>query len=338
MIIDIINQTGEQAYFKDAAGNLNLAQTIPSISLTPSLGKGKQVNVSGIQFYMEGNDLLPLFSLLEADATGNLIKRADPLITISVMKEVLPGLFVDPYKSRVHTLGGFNDFKRGTFNKCDVFRVNNKPTLVSIGSEKCTWKSIKYELPEDINIDSAYWEIPSSKETPATAFTYSINLYCYDSAGNLITGAAIPLAAGLDPQKPRIKNRNVKNVRHYEFEFTADVKHDSTLTERIVTEKEDTIGRPLLEGIYLVELVQTKFDFYSLQEFIAECSDYNLFEGQNLPIKKMMATLDLSTVLVQSPNEDLTASANEFIKIEIKSAAFKVVTAKLNSSILLKIN
>lgn len=260
MIIDIINSAGEKAYLRDSVGNLNLAQTTPSTSITKVIGKGKQVNVSGIQFYFEGNDLFPLFNFLEDDGAGNLVKRNQPLISITVFKEILPGLFADPFKSRIHTLGGFQDFKRGEFDKCDVYRINNKPTIVSLGTEQCKWKSMKYELPEDISLDSAYWEIPSAKDTPATAFSYTINLFAYDSGGNLLNGgAAVVLANNLDPTQKRIKkNINLQNVRFYELEVIADVKHDSTFTERIVTEKADTIGRPLLEGIYLLEPVQNK--------------------------------------------------------------------------------
>jgi len=340
MIIDIINSAGENAYLKDSAGNLNLAQTIPSSSITKVIGKGKQANVSGIQFYIEGNDLFPLFNFLVDDGAGNFAKRNQPLFSITVFKEILPGLFADPYKSRIHSLGGFQDFKRGTFDKCDVYRINNKPTIVSLGTEPCKWKSIKYELPEDISLDSAYWEVPSAKDTPATAFSYSINLYAYDNAGNLLNaGAPVVLANNLDPTQKRIKkNINLQNVRFYELEVNADVKHDSTLTERIVTEKADTIGRPLLEGIYLLEPVQTKFDFYSLQEFLSECSEYELFPLQGLPFKKLMATLNLSSVIVQSPNENIGASENEFIKLEIFTDKLKVATAKLVSSELLKVN
>lgn len=340
MIIDIINSAGENAYLKDAAGNLNLAEAIPSTSSTRVIGKGKQVNVSGIQFYFEGADLFPLLSFLEDDGAGNLVKRNRPLISITVFKEILPGLFADPYKSRIHSLGGFQDFKRGTFDKCDVYRINNKPTIVSLGTEQCKWKSIKYELPEDISLDSAYWEIPSAKDTPATAFRYTINLFTYDGSGApMNAGAPTVLANNLDPTQKRIKkNINLKNVRFYELEVIADVKHDSTLTERIVTEKADTIGRPLLEGIYLLEPVQTKFDFYSLQEFLSECSEYEMFQLQGLPFKKLMATLNLSSVLVQSPNENSGANENEFIKLEILTDKLKVATAKLVSSEMLKID
>jgi hypothetical protein len=340
MIIDIINSAGENVYLKDAAGNLNLAAAIPSTAITKAIEKGKQVNVTGIQFYFEGNDLFPLFNYLEDDGTGNLVKRNQPLISISVFKEILPGLFSDPYKSRIHSLGGFQDFKRGTFENCDVYKINNKPTIISLGTEQCKWNSIRYELPENISLDSAYWEIPAAKDTPPTAFNYTINLFAYDNVGNLLSGGApIVLANNLDPTQKRIKkNINLQNVRFYELEVIADVKHDSTLTERIVTEKADTIGRPLLEGIYLLEPVQTKFDFYSLQEFLTECSDYEMFQLQGLPFKKLMATLNISSVLVQSPYENLGTNENEFIKLEILTDKLEVVTAKLTSSEMLKIN
>ena len=339
MIIDIINAAGVDTYFRDQAGNFNLAQNVPSSAITQAVGKGKQVSIAGIQFYFEGDDLLPLFSLLKDNGSGNLVPRSKPLLSISVFKEIMPGLFADPYKSRMHSLGGFQDFKRGEFENCDVYRVGNTPTLVSLGTEKCRWRSIRYELPEDISVSSAYWEIPAAKKTPSTAFEYSISLYAFDSVGNQLNGGPVILANNLDPTQPRIKkNINLQNVHFYELELTADVRHDSTLTERIITEKADTIGRPLLQGIYLLEPVQTKFDFYSLQEFIAACSEYELFDLQGLPLKKIMATLDLSAVLVQSPNENIATGENEFVQLDIKTDAFTQATARLVSSEQLKIN
>ncbi|MBI1307439.1 MAG: hypothetical protein GC181_12630 [Bacteroidetes bacterium] len=340
MIIDIINKAGEKAYFKDTAGNINLAQSTPSVATTPQIGKGQQHNVSGIEFYFEGNDLSPLLNSLEDDGNGNLIRRNRPLFSVTVCKEILPGLFADPYKSRIHSLSGFQDFKRGTFENCDVFNLNNKPTLVSLGTDKCSWKSAIYALPEDVSLDKAYWEIPSAKNTPPTAFRYSLKLYAFDSNNNLLNGGApVVLANNLNPAQPRIKtNINLQKVRSYQFELTADVKHDSTLTERIITDKADTIGRPLLEGIYLVEPVQTKYDFYSLQEFISECSDYELFAHQGLPMKKITATLGLSAVLVHSTNANPNNNDNEFIQLQIHTDQLKIATARIISMEQLKID
>ncbi|RYD68916.1 MAG: hypothetical protein EOP53_28035, partial [Sphingobacteriales bacterium] len=288
MIIDIISLTGEKAYFTDANGKPNLAQPAGTVAVTPIMGKGKQLDVTGIQFYLEGKDLQPLFNLLEDDGNGNLIKRPKALFSVSVIKEVLPGLFADPFRSRIHTLAGFQDFKRGSFNNCDVFRLNNKPVIVSLGSDKCSWKSVKYVLPEEININHAYWEIPSSKETPAAAFTYSIVLNCYKADGTLLQ--AVQLANGLNPKQSRTaQNINLQGVRSYEFVFEADVKYDSAMIERIVTVHEDTIGRPLLEAIYLVETVETRYDFYSLQEFVAECVECNFFESLGKPFTTLSA-------------------------------------------------
>lgn len=339
MIIDTINSAGIATYLKDQSGNFNLSANTPSKAFTEKLSKGKQMNVSGIQFYLEADDLFPLFNFLEEDASGNFSKREKPLISLSVNKEILPGLFADPFKSRIHSIGGFQDLKRGIFENCEVFRLNNKPTLVSLGTETCSWKSIKYELPEEISIDHACWEIPSAKITPATAFKYSIKLYAYDAIGNMINGAPTILADNLNPTRPRcIKNIKLKRVKSYEVEFSAEVKHDSSLTERIVTEKADTIGRPILEGIFLLEPVPTKYDFYSLQEFLSECSEYELFNQQGSPIKRITATLNLSSVLVQSPNEDISVGEHEYLKLEIFISSINVLTAKIISNELIKVN
>jgi len=51
-----------------------------------------------------------------------------------------------------------------------------------------------------------------------------------------------------------------------------------------------------------------------------------------------MATLDLSAVLVQSPNENIATGENEFVQLDIKTDAFTQATARLVSSEQLKIN
>ena len=137
MIIDIINIAGDKSYFKDSAGNINLASAVPSSAVTPPLGRSIQYNVSGIDLYFTGSDLLPLFNIMEDDGTGSLVKRPGTLLEIYLTKEMFPGLFADPFRNRVHTIAGFEDFRKGTFENCDVYRINNKPVLVSIGTGKC---------------------------------------------------------------------------------------------------------------------------------------------------------------------------------------------------------
>lgn len=333
MITDIVNLAGEQAYFKNAAGDINICGTQVQ---SPALGKGKQMNVSGIYFALEGSDLIPLFNILEDDdsGTGNMIKRANPLISITVIKEIFPKLFTDPFRTRVHTIAGFDDFRRGTFKNCDVYKINGVPTVVSIGTQGCVWKSIKYELPEDLNFAMSQWELASSRDTSESAFRYSMKLNCFDNAGNALP--AIVLANNLNPVDSRVATIDITNVRFYELEFLADVFHDSYVSERIISAKAETIGRPLLESLHLLEPVQSKYDFYSLEEFLAECSEYNLLEMQGLPLKKLIAYLDLSSILTYSSNQDTSANLYERISIEVSPLYFNYITARLDAEILFK--
>lgn len=63
-----------------------------------------------------------------------------------------------------------------------------------------------------------------------------------------------------------------------------------------------------------------------------------MFQLQGLPFKKLMATLDLSSMLVQSPNENIGTSDYEFIKLEILTDKLSLLTARLASKELIKIN
>ena len=124
MIIDRIQLSGLDAYFQDPnnPGQINLGGQNPLTARTRTLGKGKQLEISGIELLIESsNDLTDLFNF-----------QSSPLFSITVMKEMFPALFANPFKHRTHTISGFEDFKRGTFENARAMDIDGVPTIVSI--------------------------------------------------------------------------------------------------------------------------------------------------------------------------------------------------------------
>jgi hypothetical protein len=256
------------------------------------------------------------------------------------MKEMFPALFADPFRHRVHTIGGFEDFKRGTLANARVLDIDGIPTIVSVGTDICTWKSPLYPMPERIRINHAAWELAASTKTPQGYFKYSLKLDVFDVNQTLIK--TVPLADNFDPTIPRmIENLDLNDVGFYQLEFTADVKKDASLYEKHTVLIGESIGTPLLRAINLLESVESTYNIYSLQELLSLSSEYHLFEFPGQPIKKMRVTLDLSATLVHSEYERIANnnpndlnSVYEFIELSVKSKRFSIVEAKLVCEVL----
>lgn len=348
MIIDKIQLAGFDAYFQDPnnPGQINLAGQVTS--RTKPLGKGKQLEISAIELLIESNsDLTDLFNF-----------QPNPLFSITVMKEMFPAMFADPFRHRVHSIGGFEDFKCGTLENVKAMDIDGIPTIVSIGTGECKWTSPLYPMPEPVSINHASWELAVSRKTPPENFKYSLQLLKFDSNHNLIQTVHLthpnnPSQPGnLDPTKPRkAENFDLKDVGFYQIEFTADVKKDTSIYEKHTTLIGKSIGTPLLRAVNLLEPVESAYNIHSLQELLSLSSEYHLFEFQGQPIKKMLVTLDLSATLVHSdyakfmnndPNDPICFtdpnSFYEFVEITVRTDKLKIVEAKLNGEVLTKSN
>ena len=246
MIIDRIQLAGLEAYFQvpGQPGSINLGGPDPKTARTAPLGKGKQRGITAIHLLLEGDDLLPLFN-----------RQQTPLLRVSVMKEMFPGLFADPYKHRVHNIAGFGDFNRGTLESCRAMDIDGIPTLVSIGTSVCKWKSMIYPMPDPVSFDAASWELATSRLTPADSFTYSLRLN-YWAPNQALTAAPQQtiLANNLDPTVARKKQPlDLNGIGSYQIEFDADVKNDSYVYEKHTPIVSESMGRPLLRATNLLE-------------------------------------------------------------------------------------
>src|SRR5262245_42912500 len=126
MVLDNITLSGLAAYLKDSNDDINLVSAASNKGSSPVLGRGIVLDVSGISLLFVSDDIYGLF------ARGNA-----PIIDIEVMKEMVPGLFKDPYRHRVHLLGGNDDFNRGVFTNCKLQDVEGYATIVSMGTDSC---------------------------------------------------------------------------------------------------------------------------------------------------------------------------------------------------------
>ncbi len=311
MIIDRIRLSGNDAYLRDSQGSLNLAASLPSIAQTPPTGPGRQLDVAGIELYFEGPDLWPWFQ-----------RQDEPLLRITVMKEILPGLFADPYHHRVHTIAGFNDLNDGTFTNCQALEVEGEPTIVALEPGICSWQSAIYQLPHPAEFVQAAWALASARPLPnvttASDFDYDIIVRAFDANGNPLN--APPVATNLTAGDRRSAVFSLAGAQRFDIRFEADTSADGYFHERHRSIGPGQIGRPLFRGFQLLEIVNCEYEFFSLAELTARAATYDLLGATSAELPRLAATLRLPATLVSGPNEDVAQDLYEFIAIEIDPA------------------
>jgi hypothetical protein len=302
MMIDRTRLAGADAYFRDGSGNLNLATTLPSAARTAPPGQGRQIDVQGIELYFEGADLWQYFQ-----------RQMNPLIRIRVMKEVFPGLFADPFRVRVHTLAGFNDFNAGTFTNCRALEVEGEPTLVSLDAGPCRWTSARYKLPHPMTFVQAAWSLASARPSPSDMFTYTLQVQGSDSSGAALNVPPISFGSRHERSAPVI----VRGVSEFQIDFQAEMETDGYFHEHHGSLGTAAAGRPLLRGFHWLEAVECQHDFFSFSELLGLASGYDLLGAADAPLTRFALTIRVPAALVSGPNEDLVAGVYEYIGIEV---------------------
>lgn len=323
MILDTIKLSGEKAYLRQN-GEINLgAPDSAKTGVHDHVGKGTLMELSGIFIQIEGPDLLPLFQRGDA-----------PLLSIDVVKEMFPELKKDPYKHRVHTIGGYDDFNRSQLQNLRVIEVDGYPTLVSAGENPCKWTSPLYQFSQPFTFDSAAWYLPTSKLTPKDGFAYDLTLHFWKSnealdqpAPNKVVLASANTAPDADRTRDAIDSQ-AAGIVAYQLELNATVKHDTYLKERSIGDDDKrTMGRPLLRSVSLLEVTSPRYDFYSLQELITASATHHLFEEQNSKLTKLSAAIYISAALEEGESVSLTVhnddlpEANKFTYVDARLAA-----------------
>lgn len=324
MIIDRHQLAGDEAYLRDG-GAINLADSATRTGRTAPVPEGVSVNVSGVRLLLQHEDLLSLYP-----RTG----AGGPLLSFTVIKEMFPGLFDDPYANRVHTVGGHEDFQRGQMRGMRSMEVEGKATLVSMGAGDCAWESPLYVLTAPTPFHRAAWELATSRlsapgsSTPAFQYSLLLEVWTQGQVPGGPGGTEILLSG--DPGKPEdVRSKDdlgLRDVIAYRVRFKARINTESALRETdFLAATAESYGRPLLRAVHLLEPVQSDFVMRCLSELEAHSADVSFLNPVE-PVRTLMADVSLSAVLVEG----------EEIRLEVRGGTFKVAEARLDAEVRLR--
>jgi hypothetical protein len=331
MIIDRAQLAGLDAYLQEPSnpGVIDLAglSVFPVRARTTALPKGRQLEISGVRILMEGQDLGPMFQF-QRDSGGSPFS----IFQVSIVKEMFPDLYADPFRHRVHNVAGNQDFREGTLKNGTIMEIEGVPTIVSLGKGVCQWISKVYRLPGPITIDGVAWELATSRLSPAESFRYQIVVDCRDGAGNAV--GSITSGTGMrSADQPRVKDLRtsvIRGVSSLQVTFKAEVKQDSTLMERQLPTFNESVGRPLLRAVNVLELLgDSIYDIHSLTELEHVSRDMRLNETPGPQITRATLTLDLNAILVSSETQDSAGGRFESVALTLHSRQFNRFEARL---------
>lgn len=302
MMIDEITLGGELAYLR-RAGAVPLAAGETGSSL--AVRKGEVVEIRAVDVYLEVDDGLPMFT-----------RRPAPLLRFTLSKELFPDLFLDPHSHRVHQIAGNEDFRRAEKTNMNLLEVEGIPTLVSPGHQSaCGWESARYPLPGPMEFDALAWSLAVSRGTPKDAFDYDIELHYWRPGDEDLADAgmhAVALTNG--PHTPADARHKVLGtplqIVGYQIALRAKVRYDAQLLERHGSlAGGQSLGTPLLQGVYLIEKTPPVYDIHSLQELVTHASSYQLLEPA-LPFRRMIARLHLPATLTEGESLSVEVGAD----------------------------
>src|SRR5207253_1344633 len=107
----------------------------------------------------------------------------------------------------------------------------------------------------------------------------------------------------------------------------AEVSHDAYLRERQTGPRTtESLGRPLLRAVNLLEPVETVYAYHSLAELVDNSAGHKLFENLGGPPRRLTARLDLTALLAEK----------ESIVLKVSPSIFSNVEARLDATLLLR--
>lgn len=320
MISDRSTLAGLPSYLTDQGGETDLASSPNRRGTTPDLGSGEGLDVRGIWMSIMAEDL------------GKFSARRDaPLLALHLRKELFPGLFADPYRSRVHTISGSDDLRRGRGEACRVLEIDGIPTLVATGP-RCTWRSMVYALPRTIALRQACWALATSRKIAPATLEYSIVVRTWASSPAPGTPPDREFSSSGDGLNPTVLDplHPAGPVPCQAFQVLLDARtaQDTAFSERHGGPPDaDSLGRPLLQAVRLIEDVRPPYQFHSLPELNARSSEYVFVpEGGQGPPQKLMLFLDLPALLLEG----------ERLEIEVLTDEFKLLEAWLDADSVLR--
>lgn len=298
MIIDRRTLAGPASYFFDAnnSANANLAGASGTVG---PVAEGRMLRITGLQLSILADNLLDLMD-----------PQQGTLLEVVINKELLPGVFADPYATRVHTIGGYEDFRRGAAVNCTAMEVEGVATLVSVGASPAQWTSPVFRLPKETNFTAAAWDLVPSRLATGQLFSYTITLAGWylgqDPAGN--SSETLPqIQKALDQPRFQPTVSFAQSIVAFQVAFSADVGADTYLRERLIaSDAPAPLGPPLLRGISLIEAVDPVYRFRSLSELLMRTTRTQFLGPANVAPVRLTAYLDLAVTLTRG--ESITVS------------------------------
>jgi hypothetical protein len=297
MIVDQVILAGDRARFRSTSGrdpfNLNAAgaNTVP-IGPMPD---GAALSVSGVAVMMKARDIE---SLLERPNNRN-----EPLIQVSVVKEMYRGLFKDPYAHRVYTIEGFEDFRRGKATNLQAMEVEGKATLVSLGNQAAQWTSGLYQLPEPVTFSAVAWDIAASQHTNPNAFHYSIQVQLWDAGTNTTDQPSNVISTSRDNRLNDLNDprfiEETQSGAAMRLLFSAQVKYEAAFHEQHAALAQNiSLGTPLLRSVHLLEPITPAYALMSLMELQVRAREFIVYRGDpSAPPDTVTAVIDLPCYL-----------------------------------------
>jgi hypothetical protein len=319
MIVDRSPLGGKEAYLQ-AGGSIELqAGGDANAGRSLELRDGMALELKGVHLQLEADDLEPLFA-----PAG----FGTPLLELRVEKRLFQDIVADPYGHRTHTIGGFEDFRRGTLDNVEVLEVEGVPTLASVADD-CRWLSPLYRMPppEGVELAAAAWDLAASHLVAEDAFTYGLGLHVTFVDGSTHT---VELADGTprsDRAKPRLgpsdDEPTIRKVAAYQIDFRARVRHDLALAERApgLTPR----GTPLLSAVNLLERVDSPYAFQSLHELTVAAADWALLGPPDAPPRRFVCSVVLPALLGRGEGVTLTVRPSAFARVEARLDATRLL-------------
>lgn len=319
MITDRRELAGLGTYLRDLnQPNITNLATLPAgaVATTEPVVRNRQQNIHLVGAYITGHNLAPL-----------LERQSEPLIRIDLVKEIFPGLYANPYASRITSAVGRMDLAEGRFDNSRAMQVDDVWTIVALGTGVCSWTSRRYELPSPVRLDAAAWELAASRHTPSGSFTYDLVLTTTHADGSTQTRW---LAAGLEPAAARLaEGLDLVDVVALEYAFTANVTTDAYLRASYSGWNDPSLGRALLQSVSVLEAVESSLHFHSLAELLDAGYTDQIIDWQGGRLTRLKAALDIDAVLTASDTQDVTSGRYERIQAEIANGVFDSVEIRV---------
>jgi hypothetical protein len=263
MIIDSMDLSPRTGRLFSPASRIDLAaEKLGTFGPVP---EGVVYEISGLHVYFEMAEIEALL------ATGD-----GQLFQLQTRKEIVPGLALDPYAHRMHTIAGREDFSAGSLENGRVEAVDGRDALCAFDGKELDWESAVYTLRQSTDFSAAYWDLLPSRH--ADGFRYMLAIDVWTGGANPATSTGHPVVLAPEWTTPGQARANdtaawPAGITSYRLRFRAQSSGQGRLSASSRLGHRDGISRALLRSVTLAETVDHSFTFHSLLELAAASVD-----------------------------------------------------------------